>query len=311
MNIDRGDQFADALKASFPDYVIGELAEEAFDQIKPGGAGRSKVQVDARVLGHPRGNDRMLVGGVIVNDQVQRELRRSLAVDRLEERQPFFMGVLRGGRAQNPAVQIVHRGEKRDRAVPNVVVRAGADVTEAQRQTGLGSLQRLALALFVAAQDQCPVGRVKVQTDDIPKLRLEFTVAGQLEGPRHVRFELVGRPNPTHRRRRNADLSGHAPSAPSGLVRRWLRRQCDQLLLLRFGNRRLAASAWRVLQARKAEPPKTMLPMHHHGAVHAHRFRRIGLAAASRPQQDDPRSPHHPLRRGRRTRNSFEFHMLR
>jgi hypothetical protein len=186
----------------------------------------------------------------------------------------------------------------------------GANVADAKRQAGLGPLQRLALALLIAAEHQRPIRRVQVQADDIPKLDLEVLVARQLEGSRHVRLDFIGRPYPSHGLWRDPELPCHAPSAPPGLIRWRLHRQRDQLLPLGFRYPRLAAPPRRIFQPRQPETGKPVLPMHHHRAVHAHLRRRIGLTAAVRSQQDDPRSPYHPLRRGRRVRNAFQFHML-
>lgn len=120
MYIYRGDQLGHALETALPDYVVGELAEEAFDHVHPGGAGRGEVQANAGVLCYPVADGRVLVGGVVVDDEVQRQLFRSLAVDLFEERQPFLVRVLWSGGAQDPAVQVVHRGKQRDRAVPDI-----------------------------------------------------------------------------------------------------------------------------------------------------------------------------------------------
>jgi hypothetical protein len=44
---DIGGQFANASEATIAHDIDGEVTEEAFDQIEPGGAGRDKVQVEA------------------------------------------------------------------------------------------------------------------------------------------------------------------------------------------------------------------------------------------------------------------------
>ena len=212
-------------------------------------------------------------------------------MDSLEERQPFLVRVFRGRRAQDPAVEVVHCGKQRDRAMPDIVVGAGADMADAQRQAGLGPLQGLALAFLVATEHQRPVGRVQVQTNDIPELGLEIGVAGQFEDPRHVGLDFIGRPNPPHARRRDPDLSSHTAYAPAGFVRRRLGRQRNQPFLLGFGDRRSPPPARRVLQAGQPETRKPMLPMHHDGAIHPDIRRRLRLAAARRPRQDDPRPP--------------------
>ena len=58
------------------------------------------------------------------------------------------------------SVQIVQCREQGQRAMAGVVVRFGSDMTKPQRESRLRSLQCLALALFVAAQNQGAVGRL-------------------------------------------------------------------------------------------------------------------------------------------------------
>lgn len=183
VDVDGGDEFADAGEAAVANDSVGQLAEEAFDKIHPRGTGRGKVNVDARIFFDPRDDDGVLVGGVVVDDEVEGQLRRRLTVEFLKEGEPFDMRVLRCGRAQDLPVEVVQGGKQRDRAVADVVVGAGADMAQAQGQTRLRPFQCLTLALLVAAQHQRPVRRIEIKTDDIPGLRLEIRIAGQFERP--------------------------------------------------------------------------------------------------------------------------------
>lgn len=126
MDVDGGDGFADAGEAAFADDIVGELPEEPLNQVEPGGAGRGEVDVNPGVLFQPGAHDGMLVGGVIVDDQVQRQSARCLAMDLLEEDEPFGVGVARRGGAQDPAVEGVERTTT-DR--PPRVLRAAKSVT--------------------------------------------------------------------------------------------------------------------------------------------------------------------------------------
>jgi hypothetical protein len=71
------------------------------------------------------------------------------------------MRVARFGPGQDFAVEIVQRRKQRDGAMPFVVVRAGADVSDSQGQARLRSFQRLTLALFVAASTRALSGGFK------------------------------------------------------------------------------------------------------------------------------------------------------
>ena len=85
VDVDGGDQFVDAGKAAFAHDLVGELAKEAFDEVEPGGAGGSEVNVNAGMFFQPGADSGMLVGGVVVGDEMQRELRGRLAMEFFEK----------------------------------------------------------------------------------------------------------------------------------------------------------------------------------------------------------------------------------
>ena len=69
------------------------------------------------------------------------------------------------------------RSKQGERPVADVVVRLGADMAHPKGQSGLGSLQRLALALLVTAQNQGLLRGIEVESDDVPELCLEAWIA--------------------------------------------------------------------------------------------------------------------------------------
>ena len=72
--------------------------------------------------------------------------------------------------ADHRAVENVHCGEQGRRAVPLIVVRHGSGATLLQRQSGLGAVKRLNLALFVDRQDDGVCGRIDIEPDDVAQL---------------------------------------------------------------------------------------------------------------------------------------------
>ena len=72
-----------------------------------------------------------------------------------------------------------------------VVVGFGGNVSDTKRETRLQPLQRLALALFVTAEYQGALGRIEIQSDDIPEFLLELLVRGYLKGPGAVWLQIV------------------------------------------------------------------------------------------------------------------------
>ena len=65
-----------------------------------------------------------------------------------------------------------------------------------QRQPGLCAVQRLHLALLVAAQHQRMLGRGHVQPHDVFELLDELRVTRDLEAAHDVRLQAVGLPVP-------------------------------------------------------------------------------------------------------------------
>ena len=65
--------------------LLGQGGEEALDGVDPGGRGWREVHVDARMPGQPSLHSLGLVGGVVVEDQVQVEPGRGLLIDQAEE----------------------------------------------------------------------------------------------------------------------------------------------------------------------------------------------------------------------------------
>ena len=62
-----------------------------------------------------------------------------------EERQPLLMPVLFGDSRDHFTLQIVQRSKQGQSAVANIIVRRGLDMSDVQRQSRLGTLQRLTL----------------------------------------------------------------------------------------------------------------------------------------------------------------------
>src|SRR3954468_19706501 len=85
----------------------------------------------------------MLVGGVVVDHQVQIEVGRRALVDDAEEADELLVAVPLGAMSDDGARLHVEGGEQRRGTVPLVVVRHGASSALLQRQTRLGAVERL------------------------------------------------------------------------------------------------------------------------------------------------------------------------
>jgi hypothetical protein len=110
------------------------------------------MHVETGVSVEPSTDRGMLMGGVIVGDDVDVEIGRGLLIDGFEKGEPLLVASLPrrrpGARRQagdQLALEIVERGKQGQRAVPHVIMGLGADVPDPQRQTRRRALQRLAL----------------------------------------------------------------------------------------------------------------------------------------------------------------------
>ena len=107
----------DAAMHAALDLLVGEQREPAFDLVEPGGAGRGEVEVIARVAGEPRFHGRGLVGGVIVEHQMDVEIGRPGLLDRGQELAEFDRAVTLVAAADDMAGGDIQSGEQRGGAV--------------------------------------------------------------------------------------------------------------------------------------------------------------------------------------------------
>ena len=141
----------------------------------------------------------MLVGGVVVDDHVDRLAGRDLALDLVEKADELLMPVALHALADDLALQHVERGEQRRRAVALVVVGHRPAAALLHRQARLGAVERLDLRLLVDRQHQRMLGRIDIEADDVLDLGGELRIVRQLEGAHPVRLEAVRRPDALHR----------------------------------------------------------------------------------------------------------------
>ena len=123
---------------------------------------------------------RSLVGGIIVDDEMQIEMGRSPFVDGLEEAEELAMPVAGHAFADDGAVEHVECRKQRRGAVALVVMGHRPAPALLHRQPRLGAVKGLDLALFIDRQYQGLVGRIDVEADDILDLGDEVRIAREL-----------------------------------------------------------------------------------------------------------------------------------
>src|SRR3954462_9790391 len=104
VTIDGGSECGHASEALVPDSVFGEIAKEPLDQIHPGtGSWREMddhpIEAVTRSIPRiapfqPRFDVRMLVGAIVIDDEVKGDIARHFPIELLEEREPFDVRML-------------------------------------------------------------------------------------------------------------------------------------------------------------------------------------------------------------------------
>ena len=135
----------------------------------------------------------MLVRGVVIADDVDLHFRRHGLIDEAQKLQPLLMPVALLAQAIDLAVGGVERGKQRGRSVAFVIVRHGLAAALLHRQTGLGAIQRLYLALLIDAKHQCMLGRIEIEADDIFQFGGELGIVADLEALHAMRLETWAR----------------------------------------------------------------------------------------------------------------------
>jgi len=191
------------------DLLRRELGEEAFHEVEPRRRGRCEVQVEAWVCDEPVLDRRGLVGRVVIEHEVHRELVGHLVVDALEKLLELDRPVSAVRRGDHSTRGDVERREETGRAGPHVVVTSTLGHTRQQCEDRLGPVQGLNLGLLINAEHHGALGRIEVEANDVAHLVDEERVLGQLEGLDPVRLESEGAPDATDRGLAHARRLGH------------------------------------------------------------------------------------------------------
>jgi len=91
--VDSFDQVFDAPEAPSANRLLCDESGPTFDLIEPGGVGRGVVDLEAGPLCQPEAHLGMLVGGVVVDDQMNFKVFRHSVIDALEELKKLLMSV--------------------------------------------------------------------------------------------------------------------------------------------------------------------------------------------------------------------------
>jgi hypothetical protein len=118
--------------------------------------------------------------------------------------------------ADDRAVEDVEGGKQCGRTVPFVVVGHRAGAAWLDRQTGLGAVERLDLALLVDREDDGMGGRIDIEADDVAQLVDEPWIGGELELLHAVRLKAMQAPDALDGAGADVDGFRHHGGGPVG-----------------------------------------------------------------------------------------------
>ena len=241
-------------------------------------------------VGEPGLDDRVLVGAVVVADQVDLEVLGDLGVDLGEELLELRGAVSAVQAGDHGAVGDVEGREQGGGAVPDVVVGAALGHPGHHRQCRLGALQGLDLGLLVHAQHHRRLGWVQVEPDDVVELVDEQRVGGELEVLDPVRLDARTCARSHRSWTSTTGPLGHLRPRPVRRVRRrGLQRRHDHVLDLVHADRGRPARARLVEQAVEAVFEEPRPPLAHRHPVTAQLLGDRGVRPAIGTRQDDLR----------------------
>ncbi len=162
----------------------------------------------------------MLVGGVIVEDDVDHFAGRHLGLDRVEEADELLMAMALHVAADDSTFEDIERGEKGRGAMALVVVGHGAEPPLLQGQARLGAVKGLDLRFLIERQHDGMGWRIDIEPDHVAQFGDEVRIVRELELPIAVRLKPVRFPDAPNRAGADAARPRHQIGRPVGRLGR-------------------------------------------------------------------------------------------
>lgn len=110
--VDGGFEFLDGSEDAALEAPVGELGEEALNGVEPGSRCRREVEDEAGMAFEPRQDVGMLMGSVVVDDDVDSLFRGHSGVNGIEEADELLMAMTLHALADHPAFEHVEGGKQ-------------------------------------------------------------------------------------------------------------------------------------------------------------------------------------------------------
>jgi hypothetical protein len=188
--LNRSDQLLNDMERAAMQALLGRITESALEQVQPRARGGREVQVKARMATRPTLDIEMLMGRVVVYDQLQVPLGGRLVVDPLQETDELLVLVLRDEAADDRTVQRRKGGKQ----YSGEVTRINKGVLSCRStplhlwQPRLGGDQALGYGSIHPRRVLVPC-RGEVKPDDLGELFDEARITAHFEGRDTVRWQ--------------------------------------------------------------------------------------------------------------------------
>lgn len=147
-----------------------QFREEAFDCVEPRAGCRNEVEGPSWMPCQPGAHLRLLMGRVIVENDVDGFVFWQFRLDGVEEANEFLMPVALHVLADHRSVENVEGGKQGGGAMALVIMGHRARASLLERQARLGPVKRLDLAFLINRQNNGVGRRGDIEADDIVKL---------------------------------------------------------------------------------------------------------------------------------------------
>ena len=104
--------FGQTAKDASTQALGGQVTKEALHHVEPRGARRGEVQMETWMFVEPGFDLGTLVGGIVIQDQIQVAIRRRLLMEQPQKLQPLDMAVTRLALPDHGAVGDIERGQE-------------------------------------------------------------------------------------------------------------------------------------------------------------------------------------------------------
>lgn len=285
--INLGDQLLDTAEGPATNSLLRDPTEPELHLIEPGGVRWRVVDVIAGPQAQPGTDLRMFMRGIVIDDEMDRQVARHTGVDVAQEREKLLMAMPSPALADDRSGSHIQGGEQRRSAVTDIVMRDALHIAEPQGKDGLRTIQRLDLSFLIHTQHERLIRRVEIEADDVTHLLHKEGIGGELEGALSMRLEPKRQPDAMDHGFGDPGGLRHRPTAP---VRagRGLRAEClgDQ------GSNRLVATRARppgpklIMEAGQAITEESVTPLAHRRLRDAELLGNRRIAQAFMRQQD-------------------------